>query len=164
MFAEEYLACLNGTEAARRAGYGHENTNDNTLSTIASDNMRKPRIRAYIEERLKERAMPANEVLERLRRIAEADFSDFLSVTKGQPVIDLAKAVENGKGHLIKKVTITRRKRRGVTEEQITLELHDAHAALRDLGKYHALFTEKHEVSGEVTVKVVYGDDGDHDG
>ncbi len=41
---------LNGTEAARRAGY---KGSDNTLASVATENLRKPAIREKIDRRLK---------------------------------------------------------------------------------------------------------------
>jgi phage terminase small subunit len=43
-FIEEYLKCLNGTEAARRAGYSPR-----TAHQIAYENLRKPEIRTIID-------------------------------------------------------------------------------------------------------------------
>ena len=43
-FVQEYVVCLNGTEAARRAGYSHK-----TARQIASENLTKPYIRAAID-------------------------------------------------------------------------------------------------------------------
>lgn len=40
---------MNGTEAARRAGY---KGNENTLSTVAAENLRKPKIRKEIDRRM----------------------------------------------------------------------------------------------------------------
>ncbi len=40
---------MNGTEAARRAGY---KGNDNTLATVAAENLRKPAIRQEIDRRM----------------------------------------------------------------------------------------------------------------
>ena len=52
---------MNATEAARRAGY---RGNDNTLATVAAENMRKPAIRREIECRLKLATKAANVTVE----------------------------------------------------------------------------------------------------
>jgi phage terminase small subunit len=50
-FVEAYMgeAEGNATEAARMAGYSG---NDNTLSTVGAENLRKPKIRAEIRDRV----------------------------------------------------------------------------------------------------------------
>lgn len=57
-FIDEYVVCLNGTEAARRAKYDGD---DATLAVIASQNLRKLNISTAINEKLMQFAMPANE-------------------------------------------------------------------------------------------------------
>ena len=64
-FVEAYLETFNGTQAARRAKYKGD---DNTLAVVAYENLRKPKIREAIDDRLSEMAMSANEVLARLAR------------------------------------------------------------------------------------------------
>jgi hypothetical protein len=116
--------------------------------------------------------MPANVVLTRLTEIAEGKVSDFLDENKN---FDLERAKKEGKDHLLKKVKIERTIRQKKTEvrddmrqflaedemedieseveiiyEKVEFELHDAHGALRDIGKHHKLFTEKIEHSGGV--------------
>ncbi len=52
MFARWYVSSevnLNGTEAARRAGY---KGSDNTLASVSTENLRKPAIRKEIDRRL----------------------------------------------------------------------------------------------------------------
>ncbi len=47
-FADEYIISGNATEAARKAGYSKK-----TANRIATENLSKPVIKAYIDERLK---------------------------------------------------------------------------------------------------------------
>ncbi len=128
MFALEYIICKNGTEAARRAGYKGD---DNVLAVTAYDNLRNPKIVAFIEERFAEHAMRANEVIERLSDQARADMGDFIDVKHNWVSIDLEKAKQQNKLHLIKKV------KQG--KYGIELELYDAQAAQRTLAQHHGL-------------------------
>lgn len=61
-FADYYIECGNASEAARKAGYSEKNANN-----IASENLAKPDISAYIAERMGkqdlERVASADEVL-----------------------------------------------------------------------------------------------------
>ncbi len=166
-FADAYLAAdahFNGTEAARLAEY---KGNRATLAAIASENLRKPNIKAYIDERLSAMTMPANAVLARLTEIAEGKIDDLLD-ENGK--FDFQGAKTNSKTHLIKKMKrkTTSKKVEVLTEEspdgedaeletsliceEVEFEMYSAHEALRDLGKFHKLFTDKIEHGGAVTV------------
>lgn len=76
-FIDEYLIDLNATQAAIRAGYSKR-----TAKQIGLENLSKPYLQEKIQERrteLKEKAEIDQEwVLERYRRLAEVDPSDFL--------------------------------------------------------------------------------------
>lgn len=146
-FVQAYLATFNATEAARRAKY---NGDDATLASVGWENLRKPEIAKAVQERLAAQVMSADEVLNRLSDHARADIKDFLAVSaNGDVALDIQAA--EGKTHLIKKVTqrhSTRTTKDSVTEDTvITLELHDAQAALVHIGKHHKLFVEQHEVT-----------------
>lgn len=135
-FIEHYFVCWNATEAARLAGY---RGNDVTLASVGYENLRKPHIAAVIEARLAELALPASEVLARLSDQAVASMADFVSEdAEGRVHLDLEKAKDLGKLHLLKRISIT--------AKGLTIELHDAQKALKLIGQHHKLFTQKHEV------------------
>jgi phage terminase small subunit len=71
-FCEYYIECGNAAEAARRAGYS-----ENTARSIGAENLTKPDISAYIEERLAE---------QRKKRVASADevMEFFSAVMRGE--------------------------------------------------------------------------------
>lgn len=93
--------------------------NDVTLGAVAYENLNKPLIKSAIERRLKSTVMSANQVLEKLTEIASADWRDFVQVKY------------NGEGEIISAI----------------LPLKDQLKALELLGKYHALYTEKHVIT-----------------
>lgn len=141
LFVEEYLNCFVGSEAARRAGY------TGRPDTIANRLLARADVQAQISRRIAERAMTADEVLLRLAEQARASFGDFVSFVERPDdegkvqlvaVLDLVKARDAGKLHLVKKATSTR--------SGLTIELHDAQAALVQLGRYHRLFAERVDV------------------
>lgn len=78
LFVEAYCATLNGTEAARRAGYKGD---DVTLATAASRLLRKDKVRALIAQRVEELGQDAgaNEAVLRLWQIHRADVADLVS-------------------------------------------------------------------------------------
>lgn len=67
-FCEEYLVDLNATQAAIRAGYSPK-----TAYSIADENLKKPELKDYIDERLEqlrsERTATVQEVLEYLTSV-----------------------------------------------------------------------------------------------
>lgn len=67
IFVAAYLETFNGTEAARAARYRGD---DNTLSSVGYENLRKPEIRQVIEKKLETYVMSATEALSHLANIA----------------------------------------------------------------------------------------------
>lgn len=135
LFVLEYLACWNGTEAARRAGYSEDSARQ-----IATENLSKPSIRAEIERQMTERAMPANEVLARLAEHARGSLGEFIGTDeKGKP--DRFSLASDKPLHLVKKVS--------VTDKGWSFEMYDAQAALVHIGKHHGLFVDKSEITGK---------------
>lgn len=135
-FVYEYAIDLNGTDAAARAGYQGDR---NTLGVIAYENLRKPKIRAAVDELLNERAMRATEVVSRLSDQARGIPADCFNVFGPLIMVDFEKLNERGLLHLIKKISYDR-------NSNPTIEFYDAQSALSLLGKHHKLFTDRVEV------------------
>lgn len=146
-FADEYVICLNATEAARRAGY---DSDARSLAAIGSENLRKPNIRAYIDGLLEAQNLSRQEILGRLADHARSDMGDFIDATTMS--IDWKHAKELGITHLIKKAKVTTTTILNKDEEKeiqtLEFELHDAQAALVHLGRAQALFTDKQQIDG----------------
>lgn len=139
-WASAYLETFNKTEAARRAGY---DGNDVTLASIGYENYRKPQIEAYIRQRLTEKAMSADEVLERLAAMARSNLAEFAHVGSDKDLADLGDS-----GQVVRK--FKRKVTYGKDDsryEEIELELYDAQAALVHIGRAHKLFD-----SGALTI------------
>lgn len=161
LFVESYLSNgFNATEAARAAGY---KGNDNTLSSVGYENLRKPEIAAVVALRVNEAAMPVNEVLARLTAIGRGDVTDYLD-EDGR--FDFQKAKKAKKTGLIKKLKRKTTKKQvdahtegddedaetietSIIYEEVEFEMYSAHEALRDLGTYHRLFVTRQEVTGK---------------
>jgi phage terminase small subunit len=135
-FVDEYLQCWNASEAARRAGYS-----ERTAGIIGHENLKKPKIAAEIQQRIEERAMAADEVLQRLADQARGDAADFLDIDENVAIIDIGKMAAAGKTHLIKKYR--------VSKDGISVELYDAQAALVHIGRHHGLFVDRKEITGK---------------
>lgn len=74
-FADYYIEFGNATEAARRAGYSKK-----TAAVIGTENLIKPNIKQYIDERLKEiedkRIAKGEEVLQYLTKVMRGEEKD----------------------------------------------------------------------------------------
>jgi phage terminase small subunit len=141
LFIEEYLRCWNASEAARRAGYAHPGSEGHRL-------LKNDEIRDEVAARLSAKAMEADEVLGRLGDMARATIEDFITVDEnGETYIDLRKAEEAGKLHLIKRLWQDR-------DGNWRLELHDAQAALALIGRHLELFVDRTKVETDTPVLV----------
>lgn len=155
VFVAEYLRCLNATEAARRAGYSEK-----TAYSIGWENLRKPEIAAAISAVVAERAMSANEVLDRLADQARGSLSQFLDVDGGELVgFDFS---EGTPVHLLKKAKVTEiQLNQFTTKRSVEIEILDPQAALIQLAKHHGLVTDKTEHTGDIAITVKYDSDSD---
>lgn len=134
-FVEYYILRRNAKEAAVLAGYSENGAKQQGQYLLTTVN-----IQTAIQRRLKEKCLSADDVLGRLSDQAFASPEDFFDVTEdGGFKLNLKKAEERKKLHLIRKLSYN-------AQGQPTIELHDPHAALEDLGRFHKLFTDKNEV------------------
>lgn len=125
-FVEAYVETLNATEAAARAGY--KGRNRAVLGSIGSENLKKPAIKAAIEQILEGRNAGQLELVSRLSDIATASFGDFMTVEHNFVQFDLQKAADAGLLHLIKSIH-----RDGKTGMITEIELHDPMVAIDKL-------------------------------
>lgn len=142
-FIEKYFACnMNGTEAVVQAGY--QVANRATASAIASENLRKPKIREIVNQRLEEMAMPANEVLMRLSEMARLDLGPYLKTfeVEGQKFtgIDVDALIADGRGHLITEIYYD-------ASGNQRVKFVDSQNALVQLGRAHGLFTDRTDIT-----------------
>lgn len=132
-FTDEYIISANATAAAIKAGYSKK-----TARSIGQENLTKPDIKAYIDERLEklesEKIATQEEVLQYLTSIMRGDQQEktLISVGEfGQKIVD------------------------------IDVGAKDRIKAAELLGKRYRLFTDKVEmdVSSDVTINVGEWDD-----
>lgn len=151
LFVNEYIVCMNGTQAARLALYSGD---DATLAATASRLLRNDKVLREISRRLDAYSMSANEVLIRLTDIARGDIGDAISEDGG---VDILQIKTRGRSHLVKRYkhkrkTITTTDSDGdngsdILEDEYEVEMYDAQAALNTLMKFHGLLVDrvKHE-------------------
>jgi hypothetical protein len=140
VFVENYLTCWNATESARRADYAFPNVE-------GPKNLVNPSIRSYIDARLEELKMSADEVLIRLANMARANIADFAHIDSWadlQSLGDSAQVIKRFKRRVY-------RPKNGDPFEEIEIELYPADMNLERVGKAHGLFTDKveHSVDSE---------------
>lgn len=144
-FVEHYLREWNATRAALLAGYAERSARQQGSRLLSNDD-----IQAVIQARLDELKMSADEVLLRLADQARATMDDFIDPERKD--VDLVRAAERGKLHLVKKFSRSTGK-----TETVTIELHDAQAALVQIGRHHKLFTDRTEIPGLDDLKAYIG-------
>lgn len=168
LFADFYVGegNLNATRSARLAGYRGD---DNALAAAGSRLLRNVKIREYVDTQLEKLTLSQNEVLTILTRQAKGSLADVLD---DEGKFDLKDAKRRGVDSLLKKLKITETfLKSGDVERRYEYEIHDPKDAAVHIGKYHKLFTDKHEHAGpnggpmevkqtQIVVQGVKGGDG----
>ncbi|WP_455090038.1 terminase small subunit [Peptoanaerobacter stomatis] len=81
-FADEYIISGNATDAAKKAGYSEK-----TAFTIATENLKKPYIKQYIDQRIKElddkKIAKQEEVLQYLTSVLRGESKSAIVVVEG---------------------------------------------------------------------------------
>lgn len=152
-FCDEYLIDLNATQAAIRAGYSKK-----TARFIATENLTKPNIQAYLEKRMRKREerteITQDRVLKEFAKIAFLDPRNFFN-EDGSPKKmneldnDTAAALagmdvlEEYEGYGDARIFV------GYTKKY---KIADKLKALESLGRHLGLFNDKTEITGTVNV------------
>lgn len=130
-FADYYIETGNITEAAVKAGYSKK-----TARVTGQENMLKPAVKNYIDEKLKEmeekRVMSATEVMQLLTSAARGEVQEEVVIVES--VGDYCSEAR-------------------IVKKQIGAK--DRIKAAELLGKRYRLFTDKLEVSGAIPVMIV---------
>jgi len=132
-FADYYIETGNATEAAGLAGYS-----ERTAYSIGGENLRKPEIKNYIDERLKqldaERIADATEVLKYLTEVIRGE-SETEEVFAGPAGVETVMKKPNERERL---------------------------KAAELLGKRYGLYTDKVRLGGNVAVQIMDDMEGDN--
>lgn len=134
-FADEYIISGNATQSAIKAGYSKK-----TAGVIAVENLEKPNIKTYIDERLKE--------------------LDDKAIAKQEEVLQYLTAVMRGQSKSA--VVVIEGLGEGLSEARLinkTPDEKDRIKAAELLGKRYGAFTEKVDISGDMnlSIEVDYG-------
>jgi len=140
---------MNATRAYMKQ---HPDAGYDTARAAASVTIAKYNIKAEIKRRLNERAMSAEEAIYRLGEIGRADLFPFIRIDDdGFVYFNFADPEAKRHLFLIKKIKSKRERRlegkgddaEAWEGEWVEVELHDAHAAIRDILKIHGKFTDR---------------------
>lgn len=166
-FCDEYLICLNATQAAKNAGYSDStaryaskwiNENENPQKPTAKNKSKfNPEMRKYIDERMaeKEKSLIADqdEVMRYLTSVMRREKTESVVVTLNK---EKSTYVPDGNGTMRKQT---------VKEEvpqivEIPAQLRDANKAAELLGKAYGIYTDRIEtdVDMELNINIDYGD------
>lgn len=150
-FVNEYLKCWNATKAYQVV---YPSATYETANKNASALMVNHGIAEAIQQRIDENAMSANEVLQRLAEHGRGTLQDFVKVNENGWDIDLHKAQQLEKLHLLKKISRTEKTFRVKDKEETTvvttIELHDVQNALNLLGKNLGIFSDSVKLVNEL--------------
>ncbi len=147
-FSQEYIIKQNGAASARAAGYSQK-----TAKEIAFEILRRPHVKAYInelnEERAKRLEISADRVLEELAKIAFVDPTNIFDVDKDGNLTfqgNLSDLLPEERA-CIAEVSQTITEKGGSTK----IKLHDKLSALEKIGKHLKLFTDVNEHKFDLT-------------
>lgn len=133
-FCDYYIETGNLAEAARRAGYSVR-----TARNIGSENLKKPHIQQYVEQRLEE--------IESARIADAAEVMKYLTaVMRGEEIEEVVGFTETG-AETVEKLPYVK----------------DRVKAAELIGKRYSLFTERVDVDGTLVVQII-DDIEDEDG
>ena len=149
-FVVAYLDKFNATKAALKAGYGAEGA-----AARGSDLRKNPQVAEAITEQLDRMGISEERIKSEYAEIAFAsDVADLEDVFTGEKLTELRKRGVPTKR--IRKMKATRKLVKNGDDyepvEDITIEMHDPLHALDSLARVRAMFTEKVEHSGNLTV------------
>ena len=166
-FADKYLLYMNGVKAYQEV---YPKASYDSACVNASKLIRNAKVSAYIEQKLIENQMSAEEALALLADIARGDLGEFMDISSVGFNLDLLDEDGNKKNtRLIKKIkqkitTFISKKEsdedREVTETEI--ELYPADGAIRDVLKIHGKFIDRHDITTDgkaISIRLV--DDAD---
>lgn len=145
LFCDEYLIDLKATPAAIRSGYSNSYANKKAFLLLD-----KPDIKAYIDERMKDREkrteITQDKVLQEFAKIAFANTTDYVEVKDmGQYKMVSVKPTKDMTSDQVVAIASIKQGANG-----IEIKLHDKVKALEDIGRHLGMFKDKVEVTGSI--------------
>lgn len=139
-FIEEYMLDLNAKQAARRAGYTEKSCGQQA-GRLMRDPVIKQEIDRQIGIRTKLNEVTVDRILQEYKALAYSSLLDILVKKRGKYVLKDLDAITPEQAACISEVKIN-------DDGTLTVKLHSKTSALKDLGSYKKMFTDRLEVSG----------------
>ena len=147
-FCQEYIIDLNGTRAARDAGFAKKSARVSACRLLTKANIQK-RIQQLKKDRSERTGITQDMVLKELAAVGFSDFKHYGQINKdGGVEFYPFEDIEGEKTRAIKSM----KEVDGAQSHSMSLKLHDKIKPLELLGKHLGMFPERHEHSGEVKV------------
>lgn len=136
-FVEEYLIDLNGTQAARRAGYSPRTANEQAAGLLAKLSIQNALVTRQQELRNSSDVTPER-VIREYARLAFADMADYVSWGVDGVIATPSDELPEGASRAVAEVTET------ITDKGRTFrfKLHDKKGALDSLAKHLGMFQD----------------------
>ena len=145
-FCHEYLIDLNATQAAIRAGYSQ-----NSASEIGYENLRKPQIKARLQELRQEIAEKVNitpeMVVAEYAKIGFANLDRFINRDESLPRFDFNDLTSDEMA-AVSEITVDTRREKGedgAEIDKVKFKLYDKKGALDSLSRHMGLFEKDNE-------------------
>ena len=129
-FADEYIISGNATQAAIKAGY-----KEKTAYKTGAENLRKPQIKSYIDERMKEieskKTATHQEVIEYLTSVMRGEHKEEILIGQGQgfqeiTYIDVSAKDRLKAANLLNKIHQARESKQDETKKEDKLDIYIA--------------------------------------
>jgi phage terminase small subunit len=161
-FCDEYIIDLNGTQAAIRAGYS-EKTAQEQASQLLLKLIIQDEIKKILDSRSTRTEIRQDAVLKELAKLGFSNMLDFIiTQPDGSCYTDLSKLTRNQAAAISEITTEEYTEGRGDEAriiKKIKLKLYDKTKPLELLGKHLGMFSEKHEITGDLKIQVTFKDD-----
>ena len=149
-FIDEYLIDLNATQAAIRAKYSSK-----TAYSIGNELLKKPEIRARIDERMaelsKRTGVNQERIIRELARIAFLDPTQLINLDTAE-LLDEAAADDRATIASVRVKRIPTADGMGIERE---IKVADKIKALELLGKRHGMWIDRQQIDGAMAVQII---------
>lgn len=149
LFCQYYVASMNATNAAKKAGYKKENARTQGSKLLTNADI-KERVTILQKEMAERNKLKADDIINELRKLAFWDIKSFLKT--GNSIKDISRLnIDTAKPIIGIKTKET--KMGAVIEITTEIKLADKRAALVDLGRHIGIF-DKDNVQKAIKIKV----------
>lgn len=159
-FVDEYLICLNATEAAIRAGYSKK-----TAGSVGHENLKKPEIEKAIAEKQKKlqekTEITTERVLDEYAKLAFSQLPGIANYSGGYMSLEDFENLTDAQRACIKDFECTTEKQIDPSGEvvpvsKVKVKLHDKMKALDSIARHLGLFNGKVGAEGEGATQTIY--------